>query len=74
MDVVIKMFSVPPGVHEDTQRIAKERQKFLDSAYLQKSLTDAGPSGNARGWVKIFKVAEDPETSLFHDGKMRAEH
>ena len=35
--------------------MAREREKFLASARLQKQLTDNG----ARAWVEIFRISED---------------
>jgi TPR repeat protein len=60
-DVVIKTFAVPEDVLQDPQRIAAEREKFLNAARLQKALTDAG----ARGWVKVLRLAEDVQNPSF---------
>ena len=61
VDVVIKTFSVPEHVLEDPDRIAREREKFLTSARLQKKLTDA----NAAAWVPVLRISEDPHNTSF---------
>lgn len=55
-EVIIKTFAVPAHVLEDPERIAREREKFLAAARLQKEMNDAG----ARGWVKVLRLSEDP--------------
>jgi len=61
IDVVIKTFSAPQEILEDPERIAREREKFLASARLQKQLSDA----NAPAWIHILRLSEDPKNTSF---------
>lgn len=61
IEVVIKTFCVPADIVQDPERIAREREKFIASARLQKQLTDAG----ARAWVEILRIAEYPDNTSF---------
>ena len=60
-EVVIKIFNVPRDIVQDPARIAKERDKFLAAAKLQKRMGDSG----AAGWVKVRAISEDATSPAF---------
>jgi TPR repeat protein len=60
-DVVIKVFNVPRDIVQDPVRIAKERDKFLAAARLQKRMGDSA----APGWVKVRAISEDATSPAY---------
>ncbi len=60
-EVIIKVFNVPRDIVQDPVRIAREREKFLGAARLQKRMGDSG----AAGWVKVRAISEDATAPAF---------
>ena len=60
-EVIIKVFNVPRDIVQDPVRIAREREKFLAAARLQKKMGDSG----AAGWVKVRVISEDATAPAF---------
>ncbi len=64
-EVVIKQFAVPEEVVDNPDKIILERAKFLTAARLQWSLTQDGPQGGARSWVKILRLDDQSKNPSF---------